>query len=448
MAPSLEQLLALQGLSGGGGGGLDTTALLSGLGNGNAQSNAGLGLDSFSKTIAANDPFSIASGAVDAWKPNTSTWSPTESGVASFAKAFIGGALGGIGRNNQADQLNSVIGILPQLYKDPASVATPDGVDQGAFDTLKGASILRKYQTDSVNEEKQKEGVRSLLEKLDISPKEKLAIATSNDPASLVAGLTDGPSDHLTKYMDALEIPPEMRGGITSVTEADHIHDKVILQHAKDDAKQAQADAKGEIQKNKNNLVEEARLRRELNQNNDLFRRAKALAPLLDDAQKFMAQDSPQGDIGLADVANKAINPGGTLQEGLMQMTMDGRSPFNKFAGDIRNALEGKGRFTLAVKQDFYNTIHTYVTQGLAAAKKDVDDKLKIAGDSGLTPSNILSDDRYDSLFSLLNNQTTSNTSIVPIREQVQAAHDILAKQYPKATPAQLADALRKQFGG
>lgn len=96
----------------------------------------------FNNSVQATNPYGIAGSSLNSWQPNMSTWSPAESGITSFGKAFLAGLLGNISKQDAASQLAKVVSVLPQLGSDPTSVAVPSGVDQNAFNALKGSAII------------------------------------------------------------------------------------------------------------------------------------------------------------------------------------------------------------------------------------------------------------------------------------------------------------------
>ena len=146
----------------------------------------------FNNTVQQSDPYGITGNALSAWNPNTSTWSPTETGVASFGKAFLSGILGNYARQRAGEQLQSVVGALPSLRSDPYNTAVPEGVDSSAFNVLKGSAILKKDQFDSIVGDKKKETMSDLLKSVlgegiknrTISATDALKIAASDDPGA------------------------------------------------------------------------------------------------------------------------------------------------------------------------------------------------------------------------------------------------------------------------
>lgn len=123
-------------------------------------------LSAFSNTVQQSDPYGIAGRSLAAWQPDISTWSPATSGITSFAKSFLSGVLGNYARQDAADQLNSVIGVLPQLRADPLNVTAPADVDPDAFAALKGSAILKHYLRQEQDRELDKRFQSDLLMKL------------------------------------------------------------------------------------------------------------------------------------------------------------------------------------------------------------------------------------------------------------------------------------------
>lgn len=144
----------------------------------------------FQNSVAQSDPYGIAGRSLASWQPDMSTWSPTTSGITSFAKAFASGLLQNYAQQNTANQLNAVMGVLPQLRSDPMSVVAPEGVDATPFATLKGNAIVKNVARQELLAEKNDNRVGLLLNSVlpdlittkQISAKDALSIASSNDP--------------------------------------------------------------------------------------------------------------------------------------------------------------------------------------------------------------------------------------------------------------------------
>lgn len=155
-------------------------------------------LNTFNQTVQASDPYGLASRSIMSWQPDYSVMSPWESGLSAFGKSFMAGMLGNVARQNAADQLASVVKVLPSLRSDPYSVATPEGVDSSAFNILRGTAIIKNEQNQEVinRENRAKEGdlLKSILPHLvnenKLTTKDALDIAISDDPRSLLERVT------------------------------------------------------------------------------------------------------------------------------------------------------------------------------------------------------------------------------------------------------------------
>lgn len=98
-------------------------------------------LDAFSRTAASNSIYNQIANPILNTRFNTSTWSPTESAAVSLGQSFLGGLLGNLGRQDVAKQYETAASVLPDLYRNPNSVSTPEGVDAEAFGALKLAAL-------------------------------------------------------------------------------------------------------------------------------------------------------------------------------------------------------------------------------------------------------------------------------------------------------------------
>ena len=110
-------------------------------------------LAGFTQNVQQSNPWGMAAQGIGAWRPDMSTWSGTESGIASFAKSFLSGLLGNYARQQTADQLSKVVEIMPQLRKDPMSVVAPEGVASGAFSLLRGSAVMKNAAPDAGGEQ-------------------------------------------------------------------------------------------------------------------------------------------------------------------------------------------------------------------------------------------------------------------------------------------------------
>lgn len=106
-------------------------------------------IDAFKKTVSGNDYYRMAAAPIYGAKFNTSTWSPGETFATSLAQAFLGSALNAYGAHDEAQQLQAVAKVLPQLYSDPLNTAAPEGVDPEAFQGLKVSALTKKAVQDA-----------------------------------------------------------------------------------------------------------------------------------------------------------------------------------------------------------------------------------------------------------------------------------------------------------
>jgi hypothetical protein len=117
----------------------------------------------FQQSVAGTDPYGISGRSLLSWQPDMSTWSPQTAGITSFAKAFLGGLLQNYARSNASNQLQSVVGILPQLQADPYNTAAPEGVNSDAFNLLKGTAIVKDAERKELAKAQGNAAVAELL---------------------------------------------------------------------------------------------------------------------------------------------------------------------------------------------------------------------------------------------------------------------------------------------
>lgn len=110
---------------------------------------SGADLTGFQDRITANDLYGLIGRSLASWQPNYQYMNGGESLLTSFGKAFAGGLLQNYAQNRAADQLSSVVNVLPQLSSDPLGVAAPEGVDSSAFNTLRGSAYLKKVAQEN-----------------------------------------------------------------------------------------------------------------------------------------------------------------------------------------------------------------------------------------------------------------------------------------------------------
>jgi len=147
----------------------------------------------FNNAVTQGSTSNIIAQGLGAFNPNMSTWSPATQGIASFGRSFLQGFLQNQARADAANQLQSVVSLLPQLQSNPGGVILPEGIDANAGNILKGTAMLRKAQTDAVLGEAKKSRVNDLLKTVlargSLPVEDAFKIATSNDPQSAFEGV-------------------------------------------------------------------------------------------------------------------------------------------------------------------------------------------------------------------------------------------------------------------
>lgn len=126
----------------------DLSAIYASLGLGNPTATAN-DLSSFQNNVLSTDPWNIAAKSLGSFQPNMQTWSPTTQIATSFGKNFLAGIMGQYARNDAAEQLNKVVQVMPQLRTDALGVATPEGVDESAFSTLRSGQVLKNLEAQA-----------------------------------------------------------------------------------------------------------------------------------------------------------------------------------------------------------------------------------------------------------------------------------------------------------
>lgn len=375
----------------------------------------------FQNQVVQSDPYGLAGQSLGSWQPDMRTWDPATQGVTSFTKSFLAGLLGNYARENAASQLNSVIGVLPQLRNDPLTVTAPEGVDANAFASLKGTAILKDYAKQQAEDEAKKPRMAQLLNTIlgegvrsgDVTPEQAIAAMSSEDPAAALKTLqgdtagVNGESLRMKGKFDALGITdPVARAGIRNQDDLDLYVRTVQGREEKSAAASEKANAK--LEKD---------LRTALERPNTPYQAAVTLAPLMKIADQIVGAEehSPQGDLALLDVLNKTYNPGGVLREGLMQMSKDAMSPLNRVRAELENVLTSNGAtFSPQGRQQIYNVIKQGIAEKLVEGKKYADSKIAITKGGGGNPDQVIPSDYYDHLFGGLKSEALKQ-SVAPV---------------------------------
>lgn len=149
----------------------------------------------FTQQVRQSDPFGIAAQSLNAFQPDTRSFSAGELGATAFGKSFLSGLLGNYANQRANNQLSSVVQALPQLNSDPYGMSTPEGVDSGAFNLLRGSAILKNAQKQAVLGDERKTAVGDLLKSVlgegvkagTISPQAALKAIETGDTSALEA---------------------------------------------------------------------------------------------------------------------------------------------------------------------------------------------------------------------------------------------------------------------
>lgn len=274
-----------------------TNAFLSSLFSGGGAGRGDPGLDAFSRTLGQNDFWKIGGSSLLTTPLNTTTWSPATALGVTAAKSFLGAFLGGYGQSQEAEQLNKVNAILPQLYADPSSITVPDGVDPEAFAGLKASAIRDNFLRGNKLEDLKNSAIAELFtsdakKKLDL--KYAGAEAEAKKAGELSALGTDVPGS-----------PTYEKGQDTKKLEKDY-YDKIV------------------------NLPQYKLLA-------DVDSNFKALTEL-------SKQDSKAADIGLISTIARIRDPNSTVREGEYKMNAETQSYLDQVAGNWRQTITGDSR--------------------------------------------------------------------------------------------------------
>lgn len=147
----------------------------------------------FTQQVRQSDPYGLAAQSLSQFQPDTRMFSAGELGATAFGKSFLSGLLGNYANERANRQLSSVVQALPQLNSDPYGMTTPEGVDSGAFNLLRGSAILKKAQKDTVLGDEKKTAVGDLLKSVlgegvkagTISPQAALKAIETGDMSAL-----------------------------------------------------------------------------------------------------------------------------------------------------------------------------------------------------------------------------------------------------------------------
>lgn len=123
-------------------------ALIQGATSGGGNSRANLGspdLNNFLTTLAENDIYRQIANPIADIKFDTTGMGLGKQLAVTGGQALVSAFLNQIGKNQEAQQLNQVAQILPQLYANPQGTSAPEGVDASAFNQLKLGAIRDEF---------------------------------------------------------------------------------------------------------------------------------------------------------------------------------------------------------------------------------------------------------------------------------------------------------------
>lgn len=172
-------------------------ALFGGAGYGGVNRGADADLAAFDRTITLNDPWRLAAAPVFGAKFDTSTWNPMQTLGVTAGQAFLGTMLNALGQRSEAQQLEKVAQVLPQLYSNPSSVSVPEGVDPEAFGTLKLSALKNTADSQAklFADVFSKNPALAVTTMPELAAKFKIKVPDAPKPEPLVEGLEDtGPS--------------------------------------------------------------------------------------------------------------------------------------------------------------------------------------------------------------------------------------------------------------
>lgn len=257
-------------------------------------------VNAFNKTVAANDIWRSAAGAVGNANFDTRTWTPNQAIGANVAKAFLGSILGSVAQDKEAQQTNKLLEVLPQLYSNPNSVGAPEGIDRQAFNAFKMNAMAKKAEDDAA--------IRK-------------AYATSfggnydpvNNSVSLIPGAQEAMMELYTK--------------------------KSELQNKDDDLriKKQQQQLENTVYNRVTNLPSYKLLA-------DVESNVNALKDL-------SSQDSKASDVGLISTVARIRDPNSTVREGEFKLNSDTQSYLDQLVGDWRSVVTGGSRLTPEAKK-------------------------------------------------------------------------------------------------
>lgn len=241
-------------------------------------------INDFQRTIAAHDIYNqIAAPIVNA-KFNTEKWTPNQTIATAAAQSFLGSLFKELGQRSEGAQIAQVANVLPQLYRDPASVALPTGVDEAAFGALKMDAMSKRQQTD--------ETIRQILGQKGVA---------ANPDGSLSMMPHDGPIGDIFSNPDLGATRKEVR----------------------------------DLENTTYNRIANSP---EYKMLSDIKTNFKAL-------ESLSKQDTKAADIGMISTIARIRDPLSTVREGEYKMNAETQAYLDQLSGNWRQIITGDSRF-------------------------------------------------------------------------------------------------------
>ncbi len=247
----------------------------------------------FQRSVAENNILNDLAPAVMGARFNTSSWSPEQTLGVTAGQAFLGSLLSGMARNDAAEQFSQLASVLPQLYDDPMSVSTPEGVDPEAFGALKLSSIARNTR------------------------------AKADTGSSLIKEL-------LGVKLKGMEAKESALGKALGEAEGD----KLLYGGEFKNPNSPQNKLARELESNTYNRITGLPQYKLFS---DVESNFKAL-------QDLASQDSRAADLGLISTIARIRDPNSVVREGEIVMNADTQAYMDKFLGNWRSVATGESR--------------------------------------------------------------------------------------------------------
>lgn len=272
-------------------------------------------LGGFQQSILANDPYGIMGRSLAQWQPNYSYMNGTESALTSFGKAFASGLLSNYAQNRAADQLSSVVNVLPNLMTDPYSASVPEGVDSSAFNVLRGTAVLNKASRDQALKDQSNSIAQELRKALAVEGVKNGSLDVNQ---ALTAVLTGKLPESGTSFNDPKKNPLSPQGKAARELE--------------------------NVFYNRITALPQYKLMADIDSN------IKALPELA-------KQDTKAADIGLISTIARIRDPNSTVREGEIKINQDTQSYLDSIYGDWRSIVSGKSRLSPVDKLEIISSV-------------------------------------------------------------------------------------------